>query len=312
MTAPYRNQPSFLAIALKASVVHTVTYSIMGILAYSLLDYSGKYADPNVRNFMRQTTDLWVMIGPLFQPIRGFLFGIAFYLLRDSLFGRRRGWLVMWAVLMIVGVLSTFGPAPSSIEGMLYTILPLSFHLVGLPEVVLQTLLLAVILCYWVDHPERSWLTWVMILVFVVVMTFPILGLLANSGGIGGDHDRRLALRPDSGRPLRPGVGRRVGHAGPLSTGSNLAALRRLDRSPAARPPRSHRACRAACPARHRRHGTGLCAGRSHHGRWPRHRRRGGPAVVQWYDQVGGEACPYVGPSTRRAVQAISGAPICR
>ncbi len=28
-------------------------------------------------------------------------------------------------------------------------------------------------------------------------------------------------------------------------------------------------------------------------------------AIVAWYDQVGGEQCPYVGPSTRRAVQAI-------
>ena len=186
MTTTPHTQPSFWAIALKAAVVHTVTYSVMGILAYSLLDYSSRYADPNVRNFMRQTNDLWVMIGPLFQPIRGFLFGIAFYLLRDALFGRRRGWLVMWAVLVIVGVLSTFGPAPSSMEGMIYTILPLSFHLAGLPEVVLQTLLLAAILCYWVDHPERRWLTWVMVLAFVVVMTFPILGLLATSGVIGG------------------------------------------------------------------------------------------------------------------------------
>jgi len=28
-------------------------------------------------------------------------------------------------------------------------------------------------------------------------------------------------------------------------------------------------------------------------------------AIVRWYDRVGGDTCPYVGPSTRRAVQAI-------
>ena len=28
-------------------------------------------------------------------------------------------------------------------------------------------------------------------------------------------------------------------------------------------------------------------------------------AIVAWYDRVGGDSCPYVGPSTRRAVQAI-------
>ena len=171
------SQPSFWPITLKSAVVHTVTYFVMGILAFTLLDYSARYADPSLRILMRQTDDPWVMAGPLFQPIRGFLFGVAFYLLRGSLFGRRRGWLVMWAVLVIVGILSTFGPAPSSIEGVLYTVLPFWVHVMGLPEGILQALLLSVILCYWVDHPEKRWLTWVLAAAFVVFMVFPVLGL---------------------------------------------------------------------------------------------------------------------------------------
>ena len=130
---------------------------------------------------MRQTDDFWVMVGPAFQPIRGFLFGVAFYLLRGSLFGRRRGWLVLWAVLVIVGILSTFGPAPSSIEGMLYTVLPFWVHVMGLPEVVLQAFLLSVLLCYWVDHPQKRWLTWLLAAAFVVVMVFPVLGVAATN-----------------------------------------------------------------------------------------------------------------------------------
>ena len=59
-------------------------------------------------------------------------------------------------------VLNTFGPAPSSIEGMIYTTLPISLQLTGLPEVVFQALLLSAIVCYWVGHPEKRWLSWVM------------------------------------------------------------------------------------------------------------------------------------------------------
>ena len=106
---------------------------------------------------------------------------MAFYLLRGSLFGRRRGWLVLWAVLVIVGILSTFGPAPSSIEGVLYTVLPFWVHVMGLPEVVLQAFLLSVLLCYWVDHPEKRWLTWLLAAAFVVVMVFPVLGVAATN-----------------------------------------------------------------------------------------------------------------------------------
>jgi hypothetical protein len=173
-------QPTFWPITLKSVVVHTVTYFIMGLLAFTLFDYSAKYADPNLRILMRQTNDPWVMAGPLFQPIRGFLFGVAFYLLRASLFGKKRGWIVMWAVLVIVGILSTFGPSPGSLEGMLYTVIPIPLHLMGLPEVILQALLLSALLCYWVDHPTLRWLTWILVIAFVIVMLFPLLGLWAT------------------------------------------------------------------------------------------------------------------------------------
>ena len=45
--------------------------------------------------YMRPTTDRWVMAGPLFQPIRGVVFALAFYPLRSVLFGRKNGWLII-------------------------------------------------------------------------------------------------------------------------------------------------------------------------------------------------------------------------
>ena len=176
--------PGFWPITLKSIVVHTITYFAMGILAFTLFDYRTNYADPSLSMLMRQTDDPWVMAGPAFQPIRGFLFGVAFYLLRSSLFGRKYGWLTLWAVLVIVGILSTFGPTPGSIEGLLYTVIPVPLQVMGLPEVVGQALLLAALLCYWVDHPERRWLTWLLVVAFFIVMAFPFLGLWATAQGL--------------------------------------------------------------------------------------------------------------------------------
>jgi hypothetical protein len=173
-------RPTLLSVIAKTIVTHTVTYSIMGLLALAILDYTRFFAETSLNVMMRQTNDPWVMAGPLFQPIRGVLFGIVFYLLRETFFGKKNGWLVMWLVLMVVGVLNTFGPAPGSIEGLLYTIFPLSTHLRGLPEVLLQTLFLSSILCYWVNHPEKRWINWIMGIAFVVLMAFPILGLLVG------------------------------------------------------------------------------------------------------------------------------------
>ncbi len=172
------HQPTFAELALKTIVVHTVTYFVCGLLAYSLLDYEQHFADPNVRILMRQTNEPIVMAGPLFQPIRGLLFAIAFFPLRSVLFGQKRGWLPMWLILVMVGILSTFGPSPGSVEGMIYTVFPIRLQLIGMLEVFGQSWLLSVILCHWVDPPQKRWLSWLLVSAFCLVLVLPVLSLL--------------------------------------------------------------------------------------------------------------------------------------
>ncbi|MDJ0754989.1 MAG: hypothetical protein QNJ45_15810 [Ardenticatenaceae bacterium] len=166
------------AALIKTVVTHSITYFLMGILASTMFDYATWFAESNLNVMMRPVSDPMVMAGPLFQPIRGVLFGVVFYLLREQFFERKYGWLIMWFVLVIMGIINTFGPTPGSIEGMLYTIFPLEIHLRGLPEVIFQALLLSLILYYWVNHPQQKWLNWVMGLVFLVMMALPVLGLI--------------------------------------------------------------------------------------------------------------------------------------
>ena len=59
-------QPSFNSILLKTTAVHTVTYFLVGVLSYLFLDYTAKYADPSVANFVRQTDHPLVAAGPFF------------------------------------------------------------------------------------------------------------------------------------------------------------------------------------------------------------------------------------------------------
>jgi hypothetical protein len=173
-------RPTFAEVMVKTIVTHTITYFVMGLLASTIFDYARLYADTSLNLFMRQVSEPLVMAGPLFQPIRGALFGIVFFLLRDTLLERKNGWLVMWIVLVVVGIINTFGPTPGSLEGMIYTVLPLWIHLTGLPEVVLQALLLSVGVFYWVNHREKKWLNWVLGILFFVMLILPILGLLVG------------------------------------------------------------------------------------------------------------------------------------
>jgi hypothetical protein len=174
-----RTRPTLFEVLVKTIVTHTVTYFIMGLLASTILDYARFFSESDLSLMMRSTSDPLVMVGPLFQPLRGGLFGIVFYLLRDSFFNKKNGWLVMWIILVAVGILGTFGPSPGSLEGMIYTVFPLWVHFRGLPEVLLQSFFLSVILFYWVNQQKR-WLNWVMGIAFIVIISFPILGLLTT------------------------------------------------------------------------------------------------------------------------------------
>ena len=169
---------SFSELAVKSIVVHTGTYFVMGLLAVQFLDYAHQFAEPTLRDYMRPLSDPLVAAGPLLQPIRGFLFALAFYPIRDSLFGKKHGWAVMWLLLVVLGIISTFGPSPGSIEGIIYTSRPLALQIFGLPEVILQSLFLSSILCYWISHPGNKRIAWAMGILFVSALMASILGII--------------------------------------------------------------------------------------------------------------------------------------
>lgn len=173
------NAASAAKVVGKTIVVHTVTYFIVGLLAFTLFDYTTRFSAGELSSFMRPTDDPLVAAGPLFQPVRGILFGIVFYLLREVFFAKKRGWLIMWTTLVFLGIFSTFGPTPGSIEGLIYTTLSPSLQLLGLAEVLLQSLCLAFVLHYWVTHAGKRWLSRVLVGLFLVALILPTLGLLA-------------------------------------------------------------------------------------------------------------------------------------
>ena len=174
------NAPTLLETIVKTMVSHTITYFLVGVLAFFTLDYAKTvYSDPSVAASSRPVSDPMVMAGPLFQPIRGILFGVVFYLLRESFFHRSRGWLILWVTLVVIGILGQFTGGLGSIEGLVYSRVPVRYQLLLLPEVFIQTFLLSVLLFYWINHPKK-WLNWVLGVAFLLILIFPALGLIVT------------------------------------------------------------------------------------------------------------------------------------
>lgn len=164
---------------MKSIVVHTVSYMVVGTFAFNFLNYAEGFAAPELACWMRPADDPWIMIGPMFQPLRGLIFGLAFLPIRDTLFGRRKGWLIIWWLLIALGILSTFSPAPGSLEGMVYTILPVNVS--TYLEITVQSLLLSAGVFYWVQFAEKKWVSWGMGIAFTLTILLPLLGLITES-----------------------------------------------------------------------------------------------------------------------------------
>jgi hypothetical protein len=180
------NQITLPGLAFKSIVAHTLTYFLVGLIAYNVFNYTSDFAQADMRTWMRQTDDPIVALGPALQFLRGILFALAFYPLREILFGRQNGWLVTWLLLVSLGILSTFGPAPGSVEGAIYTILPLreQFLSGGMLEVVSQSFLFSLLLYFWVNHPEKRWINWALGILFVLAVLMSGLGYLAATGSL--------------------------------------------------------------------------------------------------------------------------------
>jgi hypothetical protein len=150
---------------------------ILGVLAYHFLHYADFINNPC--SGMRPITSLWVILGVPLQVFRGVLFASVFYLLREQLFGRKNGWLLMAWMLVGIGILGTFAAPAGSLEGFIFTTTPIWMQVRGYLEIVTQAVLLSALLCYWVNHPEKKWLNWTLGVAYAVCVALPMMALVA-------------------------------------------------------------------------------------------------------------------------------------
>jgi hypothetical protein len=168
------------SLLLKAAVAHTATYFVAGLLAVWLLDYRELFSHSPYTTFMRPMEDPMIKIGPLLQPLRGVLFGLALLPFRGVISAKKHGWALIWLLLFIVGILCPFGAAPGSIEGLLYTRIAFLDQLRGLPEITLQSFLLSWTLFQWVWSPGRKWIGRTLVGLTILMYASMILGLLVT------------------------------------------------------------------------------------------------------------------------------------
>jgi hypothetical protein len=140
---------AFLRFTGRVVATHTLTYFIFGLIMSNVFHYGRLFQQDIIKDFMRPIDSSYVLAGPFLQPLRGLLFAIALWPIRNLILEKKHGWLILWNIFVMFGILSTPAAAPCSVEGVIYSKLPLWYHLIGLPEIMLQTLTFSLVLVWW-------------------------------------------------------------------------------------------------------------------------------------------------------------------
>lgn len=130
-----------IKFVVKVTVAHFVSYLLCGLIFSNLFDYKELFELDNVKYFMKDAYGTSSLIGPFVQILRGAIIGSILLIIKDNVLQKKHAWLYLWIIFAGLGIVCTPAAAPVSIEGIVYSQLPLEFHLKTAPELILQTLL---------------------------------------------------------------------------------------------------------------------------------------------------------------------------
>ena len=134
-------------IIAKATIAHVVTYLACGAFFSQLFSYDDSLFEAMGFKPMDEINGVAIIIG---QIIRGILVGMVVWWIKDSIIGKKLGWCKLWAILVILGIINTYGPAHGSIEGLIYLVpvdVPANASL-SVFEVLTQPLLFSIIVTF--------------------------------------------------------------------------------------------------------------------------------------------------------------------
>ncbi len=175
------DSPAFGPFALRVTTSHMVSYFLAGLGAVLFLDYRSQFVSEALSCYMRPVDAPIVALVPIFQVVRGLIFAAALYPFRHVFLEAPRGWLLLWGLMLGLAVLSPTGPAPGSVEGFIYTKVPIGQQIRGYFEVLPQTFLFSFLVVAWSRRPSRAWAV-VMVAMTLIIALLSVMGYLAATG----------------------------------------------------------------------------------------------------------------------------------
>lgn len=175
------NKKSYGSFIWRITASHMIAYFLAGLFAVLFLNYKEHYASQSLSLLMRPIDSPWVAIGPALQIIRGIIIALVLLPFRNIFLNEHFGAVKLAWLLLGLSFISTIGPAPGSFEGYIYTILPIQYHLLGIPETIIYVSLFSFFIGIWYKY-NKSLFTILSIVIVLLILLMSAMGLLKAIG----------------------------------------------------------------------------------------------------------------------------------
>ncbi len=178
MTDKYKENFKFVW---RITASHTIAYFCAGIFALHVIDYKNWFSESAISSFMLPTDTPIVALGPALQVIRGLIMAFVLLPLRKVFTDEKFGFIKLWLLLIGLSVFSTFAAAMGSIDGFIYTNVPIIEQIIGYPEAFLWTTLFVGIM--WIFYKyEKKAINVIAMVLLVLIVILSIMGYLEALG----------------------------------------------------------------------------------------------------------------------------------
>lgn len=136
-------------------LLHVITYTVIGILFFTLQDYEGAFATQERFELYRPTDDPLVAAAIPMQIVRGGLLAVLIYPIYKTFIKKKQGWLYLFGLMFGLTALG----APNFFPGLLEDIVSettVGELLIGPAEITVQMLLFSVLLFLWERRKESE------------------------------------------------------------------------------------------------------------------------------------------------------------
>lgn len=175
------NKKENLIFIWRITVTHTIAYFCAGIFALFVIDYKSWFSEGAISSFMLPTDTPIVALGPAFQIIRGLIMAMVLLPLRKIFIDGNYGFFKLWLLILGLSVFSTFSAAMGSLDGFIYTNVPIIEQIMGYPEALLWVTLFVGILKAFYKFESRA-INIIAIVFFALIIFMSIMGYLEGLG----------------------------------------------------------------------------------------------------------------------------------